>query len=53
VGEYAQKVSEVMTADFPTVLEDEPLTKVLGFFADKGVDVVVVVSRIRAASLVL
>jgi CBS domain-containing protein len=40
-----QKVSEVMTADFPTVLEDEPLTKVLGFFADKGVDVVVVVSR--------
>ena len=38
-------VSEVMTADFPKVFDDEPATKVLGVFAEKGVDVVVVVSR--------
>ncbi|MEM0350139.1 MAG: CBS domain-containing protein [Candidatus Caldarchaeum sp.] len=37
-----KKAADVMMTDFVSVLDDEPFTKVIGLFADKKLDVVVV-----------
>ncbi|MEM4413873.1 MAG: CBS domain-containing protein, partial [Candidatus Caldarchaeum sp.] len=40
------KASDVMMTEFPSVYENDPLTKIIGFFMERRADVVVVQEQI-------